>query len=190
MISQSPGGFPSSNLHVVLGGAAFLALLLAVCLRDVQVRRIPNRLVVALAVGGLASTTLAFGMHGLTRSLLCLAIGFAIWIPFYALRMLGAGDVKLFAAAAAWLSPAQVLNAALLAAFAGGLLSIIWLVRELGVGMVVMRLLHIASRGVLGGTVALPEVAKGGSAARRLPYGVAMATGLALAFFGVTLIQL
>ena len=61
---------------------------------------------------------------GLVRALSGLALGFSIWIMFHVAGGMGAGDVKLFAAAAAWLGPGGAWRAALVAALAGGVLSL------------------------------------------------------------------
>jgi prepilin peptidase CpaA len=46
--------------------------------------------------------------------------------------MMGAGDVKLFAAAGAWLGPAGAVNAAIAAAILGGVLALGWLLVRRG----------------------------------------------------------
>jgi prepilin peptidase CpaA len=179
-------------VYGLITGAVFLTLLVVGCVRDAQVRRIPNKLVLLMAVLGLVASIGAFGAHGVTRSLSGLATGFAIWIPFYALRMMGAGDVKFFAAAAAWLSPIQAVDAALVAAFAGGVLSLLWMVKQLGPQLTALRLLHAARFRGMG--MHEDRAARGAAAqmgnARRVPYGIAMAVGLALELSGVTLIRL
>jgi prepilin peptidase CpaA len=109
-------------------------------------------------------------------------LGFTIWIAFYALGVMGAGDVKFFAAAGAWLGPAATWRAALVAALAGGVLAIVFLLRERRLGTAVRGIaLAAAARNV--------QVAGVGSETepgrrRQLPYGVALAIGaLALAWF-------
>ena len=97
-------------------------------------------------------------------------------LPFYALRMLGAGDVKLFAAASCWLAPPQVLSAALVAALAGGVLSVIGLVLAHGWGLATLRVAHgIRDPKILATPLAVPRGRK------TLPYGLAMTTGLLVA---------
>jgi prepilin peptidase CpaA len=157
-----------------VGGVVFVALLAAACVTDVRSRRIPNRLVLALLACGLvysviAHPTLLAPVHSAGSFLL----GLAIWIPFYVFRMLGAGDVKLFAAASAWLAPAAVLEAALVSALVGGALGLVWFVRTHGLGFTVVRLAHATREPRV-----LREATPVESRARRLPYGVAMALGL------------
>jgi prepilin peptidase CpaA len=168
--------FSASGASGFVGGATFVALLAAAAITDVRARRIPNRLVLVIAVSGLAYTvltTLSVGAVG--RALLAGLLGFALWIPFYALRMIGAGDVKLFAAAGLWLVPLQVLHAALLAALVGGVLSLIGMVAGYGGGLALLRLTH----GLRQPETLLSQA--GRVEGKTLPYGVAMAVGLIVA---------
>jgi prepilin peptidase CpaA len=166
-------GFSATALSCV-GGVCFTSALLAASLSDIRSRRIPNALVVPLALlGVLYSAVVLSPTAGVPRALLGLAIGFGLWIPFYALRMLGAGDVKLFAAASCWLAPSQVFGAALLSAFAGGLLSVIGLAMAHGIGLTTFRIAHgLRDPRLLATPLAVPKGRK------TLPYGLAMAIGL------------
>jgi len=88
------------------------------------------------------------------------ATGLVVWLPFWVLGMLGAGDVKFFAAAAAWLGPRLALYAALLSALLGAVLALGWLFARVN-----------------------RREPDGAAAPKRLdtiPYGVAMAAGLAI----------
>ena len=144
-----------------------------------RARRIPNRVVALLLACGVLYA--AVGGPGVGRSLLAAGAGFAIWVPFYAARVLGAGDVKLFAAASAWLAPAAVVQASVLTAAIGGALALLWLVRSQGAGLAVMRLAHAASQPQLLRTP-LPVA----SPRRQLPYGVAMSAGLLVVAWWLT----
>jgi len=75
-------------------------LLVSAAIIDVRSHRIPNRLVLAgLAFGLVYSAFVPFwGKHGFLWSLGGAAIGFGVLFPFWLLRMMGAGDVKLMAA--------------------------------------------------------------------------------------------
>jgi len=101
-----------------------------------------------------------------------LLIGFACWLPFYALGWLGAGDVKLFAAAGSWLGPLRTIEGALVAAIAGAVLALVWMGWTYG-----------ARKGATDLAIALtlPSTLARGPAAqatrKTLPYGVALALG-------------
>jgi prepilin peptidase CpaA len=156
-----------------VAGVCFLALLAAVSVSDVRARRIPNRLVMIIGGLGVLYSVLAIAPgSGIARAMVGFALGFALWIPFYALGM---GDVKLFAAASCWLSPSQVLVAALISALAGGILSIAALVLAHGFGLTTLRVAEtFRDPLVLRTPLAVP------AGRRTLPYGLALAIGLAV----------
>jgi prepilin peptidase CpaA len=158
-------------------GVVFVALLLAGCVTDARERRIPNRLVATIACGAFAAVLASAGPAALLRGLAAGALGFAIWIPFYAVRMLGAGDVKFFAAAALWLTPAQVIHAALYTAFVGAGLSVLWLVLEHGPRFGLARAVMVVQTPI----ATARESHVRGPARRHIPYGIAMAVGLVAA---------
>ena len=80
-----------------------LALAFAACIFDLRTRRIPNALTLGGAVGACVYALAFHGVRGLTMSLAGWAAGLAIFLPFFLLRGLGAGDVKLMACLGAWL---------------------------------------------------------------------------------------
>lgn len=103
-------------LAVGVGAGAFI---------DLRTRRVPNLLTIPLAVIGLAAA--ASGISGLTMSgaLLGLLLGLLLMLPGYVFGATGAGDVKLLAAAGAWLGPTHVGIAFLYTALVGGVLALI-----------------------------------------------------------------
>lgn len=174
--------FVSGPAALAFGGV-FSAMLAAACVTDVRSRRIPNRVVGWLALFGLAFSITSKGLlSGSVSSLAGLAAGFAIWIGFYALGVLGAGDVKLAAAVGAWLGPAGVLRASLVAAVAGGVLAVLMLLLERRARDAFERILVVVSTRSLV-PLGAPTAADGGgvgsaAAVRRpMPYGVALAVG-------------
>ena len=159
-------------------GAVFTLLLAAACVTDVRARRIPNGLVLALGLTGLGFSLVESPiLPGLARAGAGMATGLAIWLPFWLLRKLGAGDVKLFAAAGAWLGPESAALAALVAAVLGGVLTLGWLLREQGVSRTA-RGLWLRTAAARSGVEA-PDVLVV-PASRRVPYGIALAAGAAL----------
>ena len=66
---------------------------------DTQQRRIPNTIVVAGLIAGtiLQVMEAASGIHAAMPSIAGLLLGLVAFLPLYAMRMMGAGDVKLFA---------------------------------------------------------------------------------------------
>jgi prepilin peptidase CpaA len=92
---------------------------------DLWTRRVPNPLTVGLATLGLIFA--ACGISGLTlgASLAGLALGLLLMLPGHMIGATGAGDVKLFAAAGAFIGPALILWAFLYTALAGGVIAIV-----------------------------------------------------------------
>jgi prepilin peptidase CpaA len=168
--------FANSGIVGVLGGSVFLVLLAIAVVSDVRVRRIPNRLVGIIALAGLGFTLLSSPTFVAIRdAVLAGVLGFGLWIPFYALRMIGAGDVKLFAAAGLWLVPVQVVDAAILAAVAGGVLSLIGIVTGYGGRLALLRFTYALRQP---DSLLTPVNSE---SRRTLPYGAAMAVGLLVA---------
>jgi len=98
-----------------------LGLLGMAVVSDLRHHRIPN-LLVLLGLGlGVAVHTYASGITGLGHGLLAMLIGFAIFLPMYALGGMAAGDVKLMAMVGAFLTPQHAIWAALFSLIAGGL---------------------------------------------------------------------
>jgi prepilin peptidase CpaA len=171
--------FTGSLLHVA-GGAVFTLLLAAGCISDLRTRRIPNELVLAILITGwLFALVAPDPWRALLMSLAGMTIGFAIWIVFYLLGVIGAGDVKFFAAAGAWLGPGATWRAALIAAVAGGILAVVFLVMEKRLGEVLRRAAVAASSGSL---ATIPEqTVVPGEGRKPLPYGLALAIGALVA---------
>jgi prepilin peptidase CpaA len=153
-------------------GLVFSTILIVAAIGDLRTRRIPNKLVAVLALLGIAySAARTPVMPGLSHAGGGLLAGLACWIPFYALGWLGAGDVKLYAAAGAWLGPARAAEGALIGALFGAVLSLIWMARSQGMK---------GAAETLGMAAATPEMltpASGSSKRSTLPYGVAIAFG-------------
>src|SRR6476619_528728 len=117
----------------LVGGIVFSAILVAAAVGDLRTRRIPNKLVAVLALLGIAySVARAPGIPGLFQAGGGLLAGLACWLPFYVMGWLGAGDVKLYAAAGAWLGPARAVEGALVGALFGAVLSLIWMAKSQG----------------------------------------------------------
>ena len=158
-----------------LWGALFTLLLLAACVTDVRTRRIPNALVLTIVATGLAFSVATRPVaQALMASVGGLGLGFAIWIAFWLAGVMGAADVKFFAAAGVWLGPAATWRAALAAAIIGGLLAVIALLSSRGLGAALRRLALSLSSGSL---AVLGNVHDGTTPRRHLPYGVALALG-------------
>jgi prepilin peptidase CpaA len=90
---------------------------------DVARRRVPNLLVVCVAVSGLVSQAVLGGARGLGSAVAAMAIVVALlWLP-WSKGILGGGDLKLAAAAGGWIGLEGLATYLLASALAGGILS-------------------------------------------------------------------
>jgi prepilin peptidase CpaA len=96
---------------------------------DLRTRRIPNALTFGAAVVAALFHAISGGPAGLLTAVAGWGLGVALFFPFFALRGLGGGDVKLLGALGAWLGPAAVLSVGLYSMLAGGVLGVVVAVR-------------------------------------------------------------
>jgi prepilin peptidase CpaA len=164
---------------------AFATMLAMACVADLRTRRIPNALVLVTFALGMAQSIVHFGVwQGGGRAAAGMLTGLAIWLPFWLLRMMGGGDVKLFAAGAAWLGVSGAVEGALLAGLCGGVLSLAYMLYQHGLSYTIVRVSHGMQQ---------PSTLREASSAKwsqRMPYALAMSAGLALAAWRPGLLQL
>jgi prepilin peptidase CpaA len=94
---------------------------------DIRSRRIPNWLTFPSVAIGLLYHGITGGFQGLAFSALGLVLGYAMFMVFYFLAGMGAGDVKLMGAVGALLGPYGVILSALFTALAGGIYAVVLL---------------------------------------------------------------
>jgi prepilin peptidase CpaA len=138
--------------------AAFAGLLAWAAVSDVVSRRIPNLAVLAL-IGLFGLWTLAGAPATLGSAIAAAAIGFVVGFGFYLFNIMGAGDVKLFAATALYMGLAYLPMFALATVLAGGL-------------MAAVSLLARPRR-----TAVMIALRGRGDHGRGIPYGVAISIG-------------
>jgi prepilin peptidase CpaA len=101
-----------------IAATALCIMMVIAVATDLREHRIPNLLVIAVLLLGLMTQIGTDSVTGIASWAGGLAIGMAIFLPFYILGGMGAGDVKLMAATAGFLGPeagAIACGAALLA---------------------------------------------------------------------------
>lgn len=121
--SMPPRGAEILLLAIVLGAAVY----------DVRYRRIPNWLNLAGVVLGLALNSFlyeggpgrAFGWRGLVFGLKGMGLAFVVYLALYAVRAMGAGDVKLMAAVGSIVGWENWFGIFVITALIGGIMSII-----------------------------------------------------------------
>jgi Flp pilus assembly protein protease CpaA len=160
-------------------GIVFSSLMICAATLDARLRRIPNSIVLATLAFGVLFLVVSIGPRdALVRLLEGGGVGLLFLLPFWFMRMMGAGDVKFFAASAAWLGPLLALQAALFTALFGGVLALAWLILRRGP----MRESALLARGISDLRLSDSDIPGSAPDARTahvtLPYGVAMAAGL------------
>jgi len=115
---------PPPGVQVVL-----LALVLAAAVFDVRYRRIPNWLTICGVVVGIGlNAFLSQSLHGrgmFQASLIGMGAAFAVYFVLYALRAMGAGDVKLMAAVGAVVGWPNWFGIFIVTAILGGVMALI-----------------------------------------------------------------
>lgn len=106
-----------------------LALLLMILvtlagLIDIHSRRIPNWLTATGVVLGISVNAFLFGWPGLWFSLKGLGLALLVYLPFFALRGMGAGDVKLMAAVGSLIGPWNWLGVFVVTGLLGGVIGL------------------------------------------------------------------
>jgi prepilin peptidase CpaA len=144
--------------------AVLTALGLAACWYDIKERRLPNTLVLATLAAGLGLAAWRGGAEVLPWHLAHLAVALGVGIGLYAIRALGAGDAKYYAALAAWFTLGDGLKLLMAVSFAGLVLALGWL----------------AWRKFFGNSAPRKPI-KDMDDMDKVPFGVAMATGAVLA---------
>lgn len=173
---------PSTDAATLAWRAVLSGLLVIACATDLRTRRIPNALVLVVLATALLRATLLVLRHagesspagfasGLGDAALGALCGLVLWLPLYAFGAFGAGDVKLFAAAAAWLGAGSVPSATLNTALAGGVLGLAWFGARY-VGRLAPMLAPVLARR------AVTRLQLTGAEPFRVPYGVAIAAGV------------
>lgn len=101
------------------------ALLLLSLISDIKTKKIPNKITASFAGAGLILNCILQGMHGLLFSFAGWALPVTILFPLLLLRMLGAGDIKLFASIGALMGYSFVAYTVLYSFVFGGIISVI-----------------------------------------------------------------
>lgn len=159
------------------------ALAGAACWFDVRTRRIPNRLTFPATALGVVAATVAHGGTGALSSASGLFVGLLLFFPLFALRGLGAGDVKLMGALGAWLGATTVLGVAFYTTLAGGVLALALIVKHRYSGQAIRNLWLLLTHWRVFGLQPLDALTLETSKGPKLPYALPIAVGLALAFW-------
>jgi prepilin peptidase CpaA len=157
---------------------------------DLRTRRIPNALVFGGAVVGVVFNVavpdgaglfiLPFGGIGLLKALAGLVLGLCLLLPMYAMRALGAGDVKLMAMIGAFVGPGAVVAITLMTLLAGGVLALVVAGFNGRLKPMLVNTWHLLKYSMLRSLAGeVPKMEAPATPSGRLPYAVAIAAGAA-----------
>lgn len=107
---------------LLLAGAILLSLIAGYT--DLRSRRIPNWLTAPGFLVGVTASTILGGWSGLKDSLLGTGLAFALLLPFWLLRSLGAGDLKYAVALGAYTGPGRLVDILIGSVFVAGVMAL------------------------------------------------------------------
>jgi len=155
-----------------------LVVALIGCVTDLRTRRIPNVLTFSAAAAAVVFHGVNTGLAGIGHSLSGLAVGLVLFLPLFALRGLGGGDVKLLAALGAWMGPGATVWMALWAALAGGPLALVVAFSRGYLRKALENVWSLLMFWRIAGLRPHPSVNLSTPGAPRLPYALPIAVGL------------
>ena len=168
---------------------ALLLILLLAAWTDLQQHRIPNVLSLGGIVLGIVLHTWISGFSGFAIGLAGAAVGIGILLPFYLLKGMGAGDVKLMGAVGAFLGPHNAMLATGLSLGAGGLLGVIILVLRGGLKPLALRYYGTLKCLLITGKISHQAPETGEVAATKFPYAAAIGIGTVVALWWLNILQ-
>jgi prepilin peptidase CpaA len=159
----------------------FIPLTIVIAYMDVRYRRIPNKLVLVILIGGLVINTGFKGWNGLLASLGGFALAFGLMLFLHIFATMGAGDVKLFAAVGAVIGISYVLPTLMIVALTGGVLAVFKMIQARRVGATMFGVLQFFYGLLPGHTV--PRIDVPADPSYKLPYAVPICFGSIVSFF-------
>ena len=118
-------------------------LLLSAVLDDLRSRKIHNNLILVLfAIAGV-SVFIFQGVQGFFPALLNILIALGISIPFVLLKVIGGGDMKLYAVLAVVLSPRALVVSFVCAFFWGAILGLVKVILDKKTGLMYVNFLSL-----------------------------------------------
>ena len=164
-------------LQAPVSTVAVVVLVVAAIAWDLTARRVPNWLTAGAAVS-------AFGIHAVTGgwpdvalAAAGWAVGLMLFFPLFALKGMGAGDLKLLAAFGAWLGPLGAIWTGLYGAVVGGVMALMLIVGRSCMGQTAQNIGAMFRTWRLHGLRPVESVTLESSVGPRLPYALPIAAG-------------
>lgn len=146
-------------------------------LTDLRWRRIPNWLTYPVALLAITLHTAAGGWRGARLSLLGMALGLGLLLPFVLIRSLGGGDWKLIGTLGAFFGPARLIYVLIYTLLINGLMALIMIVFK---GRLLKTLRNVGTMTAAFFHLRLPgqELTIDNPEAVKVPFGVAAAVAV------------
>ncbi len=164
-----------------------IATVLAAAYYDLRVRRIPNWVNLSGVILGLGlniyfAALKGEGLQGALLAVSGLLIALCIYVPLYALKGMGAGDVKLMAAVGAIAGPGNWLNIFIVTALLGGVAALALALLRRKMGQTLANVSAIVSNLAKGKRPAGQDGALSIHHAKslKMPHGAIIASGVCL----------
>ncbi|HLH29824.1 MAG TPA: A24 family peptidase [Terriglobia bacterium] len=158
-----------------------MAVVLLAAWSDIRTRHIPNWIPVSGAVLGLVLHTWQGGVLGAFDCIVGAAVGLGIFLPFYILGGMGAGDVKLFSAVGALAGPQALVLVFVLTGLLGGIAALIVAIYNGRLRETLQQTSELmVDVGRMRWSEAREATTAAGARALRLPYGAVIAGGTLL----------
>jgi prepilin peptidase CpaA len=156
---------------------ALLLLMVSIAaVNDLATRRIPNRLLLVGLAGALLLHVLsAEPGAALLSAVGGMLLGLAIFLPFYLVRGMAAGDVKMMAVVGFFTGPTEAFQIAIFTWCAGGVMALLLILLRSRLRLALVNIGHLLSGLIAPGTkladMTLPQ------SVGSMPYGLAIAAG-------------
>lgn len=157
--------------------AVMSAFLMGAVVYDIVSHRLPNYFLLLGLIVALALQIWATGWAGLLAGGYGMVTGFILFVPFYALGGMAAGDVKLMAVVGFFLGVVGAFWAAAYSLILGAILGFFYLTLKGQLGRLISRYWAMASL-----QVHIPAE-EGDAALHRFPYAIAIAAGTLLSLY-------
>jgi prepilin peptidase CpaA len=156
---------------------ALLLLMVSIAaVNDLATRRIPNRLLLAGLAGAMFLSMLSMEPGAVLLSAAGgMLLGLALFLPFYLVRGMAAGDVKMMAVVGFFTGPADAIQIAVFTWCAGGVMALLLVLLRSRLRLALANISQLLSGIFVPGAklsdATLPQ------SAGSMPYGVAIAAG-------------
>jgi len=152
---------------------------------DIQEHKIPNVLSLGGILIGLTYMSFSQGIDGLVFSLQGMGLGFLLFLPFYLLRGMAAGDVKLMAAVGAFVGPSLIVSAVAGTLISGAVLALAYAIYIGGASTLLQRYGSMARVMLTTHQITYFKPTENDAGNTRFPYAAAIFVGTYLGIWWV-----